>query len=319
MTDTSDLFTDYLKRKSPGTIAAQQSDLKHFFDFLQKQNYANHVTCLDDLRFRSAAWATITYPIVQSFIDQQLEAGRAISSINRCLSTIKTYAKLAAKAGQLAAGEYALISCITGYSPTHAKRIDTTRPATRVGKKKVTPIAISPAQASDLKHRPDTPQGRRDRLLMCLLLDHGLRVGEVVMLQADACDLQTGLFSFLRPNLDGEQLHQLTADTRQALAAYIRAGDCPKDGALLRGSLKSGELTHAGITVQAIQARVRLLGEQIGLFGLSPHDCRHYWATYWSDKVDVLRLQEAGGWSSLEMPRRYVERSRIANVGMTDK
>jgi hypothetical protein len=32
--------------------------------------------------------------------------------------------------------------------------------------------------------------------------------------------------------------------------------------------------------------------------------------------VDVLRLQEAGGWSSLAMPRRYVEESEIANDGM---
>jgi hypothetical protein len=32
--------------------------------------------------------------------------------------------------------------------------------------------------------------------------------------------------------------------------------------------------------------------------------------------VDVLRLQQAGGWSSPQMPRRYVEESEIANEGM---
>ncbi len=65
-----------------------------------------------------------------------------------------------------------------------------------------------------------------------------------------------------------------------------------------------------------ITERVRLLGEQVGPERLSPHDCRHYWAIYWADKVDVLRLQEAGGWSSLAMPRRYVEDAEIANEGM---
>jgi integrase len=49
----------------------------------------------------------------------------------------------------------------------------------------------------------------------------------------------------------------------------------------------------------------------------SAHDCRHHWATCWADKVDVLRLQEAGGWSSLHMSRRYVEEAEIANAGMT--
>jgi len=39
-------------------------------------------------------------------------------------------------------------------------------------------------------------------------------------------------------------------------------------------------------------------------------------ATHWVGKVDVFRLQEAGGWNSLAMPRRYVERSEVANEGM---
>ena len=61
---------------------------------------------------------------------------------------------------------------------------------------------------------------------------------------------------------------------------------------------------------RSITDRVRVLGEQVGLEGLCAHDCRHYWATYWADKVDVLRLQEAGGWSVSAMPRRYVKRAR---------
>jgi len=33
-----------------------------------------------------------------------------------------------------------------------------------------------------LKQQPDTPQGRRDPLLMCILLEHGLRYGEIAIL-----------------------------------------------------------------------------------------------------------------------------------------
>jgi integrase len=90
----------------------------------------------------------------------------------------------------------------------------------------------------------------------------------------------------------------------------------PAIGPLLRGSRKGGALTEGGMSERAITGRVRELGERIGVGGLSPHDCRHYWATFWADKVDVLRLQEAGGWSSLTMPRRYVEEAEIANEGM---
>jgi hypothetical protein len=41
-----------------------------------------------------------------------------------------------------------------------------------------------------------------------------------------------------------------------------------------------------------------------------------HWTTFWADQVDIIRLQEVGGWSSLTMPRRYVEESEIANEGM---
>jgi integrase len=90
----------------------------------------------------------------------------------------------------------------------------------------------------------------------------------------------------------------------------------PGAGSLLRGMRKGGALTDSGMSERAVSLRVRELGEQIGVEGLSPHDCRHYWVTLWADKVDVLRLQEAGGWSSLTMPRRYVQDAEIANEGM---
>lgn len=309
-------FDDYLSRKAENTIIAQRTDLFHFATYLQAAGISNRPN-EDQLQTDPLAWRGVTWGLVDGFVKWQLAQGHAITSINRRLSTIKVYAKLASQAGMLDPQELALIRTVTGYAKGEARRIDARRPVTRVGDKKRTPVRIAHEQARQLKTHPDTPQGRRDTLLMCLLLDHGLRVGEVVLLHAEDFDLEAGAFSFERPKVNSAQLHRLSADTLQALCAYINAGDAPIKGALLRGSRKNGALTHAGISDRAIQARVRFLGEQIGLFDLSPHDCRHYWATYWAKKVDVLRLQEAGGWSSLEMPRRYIEKSKIANIGMT--
>lgn len=314
--DIHPLFQLYLDYKSKNTLVAQGTDLALLATFLKSKDYANPPS-KEQLQTSAEAWRTITWQTVQAFVDWQLAHGHAITSINRRLSTVRTYAKLAAKSGELAPGEYAMITTISGYSPRAAKQIDDHRPRNRIGDKKDTSISITSEQVHRLKSQPDTPQGRRDALLMCLLLEHGLRVGELVLLQAENFDITAGTFYFERPKVDAEQLHQLSEDTAKALRAYILAGDAPTQGPLLRGSRKSGALTHAGISDRAIQARVRFLGEQIGLFDLSPHDCRHYWATYWAKKVDVLRLQEAGGWSSLDMPRRYVEKSRIANTGMT--
>jgi integrase len=69
-----------------------------------------------------------------------------------------------------------------------------------------------------------------------------------------------------------------------------------------------------GMTVGAINKRVGFLGQEAGLLGLSPHDCRHYWATSATrGGTDLKSLQDAGGWKSPAMPMRYVESTAIAN------
>ena len=68
---------------------------------------------------------------------------------------------------------------------------------------------------------------------------------------------------------------------------------------------------------RAITDRVRALGEEIGIEGLSAHDCRHFWATQAArNGTPVNRLQDAGGWSSPAMPLRYVEAAKVANDGV---
>ncbi len=71
----------------------------------------------------------------------------------------------------------ALIQQVRGYRRKEARHVDEAREVTRVGDKKAQPVSLTPAQAALLKGQPETAQGRRDALLMCLLLDHGLRCG----------------------------------------------------------------------------------------------------------------------------------------------
>jgi integrase len=241
-----------------------------------------------------------------------------VASINLRLSAVKVYAKLANKAGALATEAYTMIRGVSGYSAKEAKRVNERRAVTRRGRKKAQHVSIDSKQARKLKKQPDTPQGRRDAVLMCLLLDHGLRCGELARLKVGDIDLKAGEMRFYRPKVDKVQNHKLSADTARALRVWFEGGDVPlaAGAPLLRGSRKGGELTKAGMSEQAITARVRVLGELVGIKGLSAHDCRHFWATFWADKVDIIRLQEAGGWSSLTMPRRYIEDSEIANEGM---
>ena len=49
--------------------------------------------------------------------------------------------------------------------------------------------------------------------MVCLLLDHGLRVEEVVILTAKAF-MKAGTLTFYRPKVDKIQTHTMTPDTR---------------------------------------------------------------------------------------------------------
>ena len=71
------------------------------------------------------------------------------------------------------------------------------------------------------------------------------------------------------------------------------------------------------LAITSIQERVRTLGGLVGIHGLSPHDCRHSWATRAASHGTPLdRLKQAGGWSNLQTPLRYIKESAIANEGV---
>ena len=245
-----------------------------------------------------------------------------IGSVNLHLTTLRTYVGLAMQAGVIPAGECAAIRAVRGYGRTEGKHVDSARTPTRKGAKKAQPVSLTLEQAARLKAQPDTPQGRRDALLLCLLLDHGLRVGEVAGLAVRNFDLAAGELRFYRPKVDKIQTHRLTADTLAAARAYLAASDAAAvpavaQGPVLRASRKGGALQDAGMTARALTARVRDLGAAVGLVGLSAHDLRHYWATRAARNGTPLdRLQDAGGWASPAMPLRYVERAKIANQGV---
>ena len=171
--------------------------------------------------------------------------------------------------------------------------------------------------------RPETPQGRRDALLMTILLEHGLRVGEVARLVVTDFDLKAGELKFYRPKVDKTQTHKLTPRTLAAARSYFEQ-DAPVVGNLWRASASKrdgraahGSLTTQGMSERAITDRVSTLGVLIGVAGLSAHDCRHYWATQAArNHTPIDRLQDAGGWNSPAMPLRYVESAKIANEGV---
>lgn len=315
------VLDEYRQGKAIQTIRRQDADLALFAEYLAEVGGQVAKDHAKRLATDPLAWSGITWGLVAGFQKWQLARGYAVASVNVRLSTVKTYAKLVFKAGAIDQAAYTAIKAVGSYSRMEAKHINDRRKEadlpTRTGNKKHEAVSISPDQAEALKARPDTPQGRRDRLIMHLLLDLGLRVGEVALLQVGDFDLRAGEVTFYRPKVDKTQTHTLLNGTLAAARAYIEQ-DALAAGPLLRGSRKDGRLHEAGMSERNITERVRVLGEAVGLKGLSAHDCRHYWATRAARMGTPLdRLQDAGGWASPAMPLRYIETARIANQGVS--
>jgi integrase len=289
-------FAAYRDRLADATRRRQDADLACWSTYLAAAGASN---VKENFTSDPDVWKNVTWGLVAAFVEWQLQQGYAIGSVNVRLSTVKTYAKLATKAGSLDPESYALIKTVAGFRHTEGKRLDARRNTTRKGLKKAEPIHIGRDQVAQLK-RVALP---RDRLLMCLLLDHGLRVGEVASLTPACFELGRGTLTFYRQKVDMTQTHRLTADTLTAAEMY-----------LIHQSDVSEPLFGVDRT---IRTRVKLLGEQVGLLFLSPHDCRHAWATAATRAgTSVKALQDAGGWASPAMPLRYAESAEIANDGV---
>lgn len=324
---------DVRKRKATNTITAHVGDLNLFVRYLREVTGAI-MPDGETLRTSPPAWTGITWGIVAGFVRWMEGEGYATATISRALSTVKTYARIAAQAKVITPDELVMIRVVQGYGHKEGKRLDTLRteagvPVRRAqvareshrGTKAARHVTITTAEAKAMKVHPDTPQGRRDALLMALLLDHGLRESEVGGLQVSDVNLAAKTITFYRPKTGNTDTQEMTPATLAAMRAWFASGDVPAMGAILRASRKGGKLAEHAVSLSAIRGRVRDLGRRVDIEGLSPHDCRHYWATAMArlvaaGKVTLFQFQEMGGWNSLAMPRRYVEALAVSNAGV---
>lgn len=331
------VFAEYQKDKPANTLRRQVGDFAVFARYLfdltfyactsESDVHAQTKQHAAALMSDPAEWARITFGIVSGFVQWQLQQGYAIDSINVRLATVKRYVSLAFQAGYIDADNAAKIASVRGFAYGKRAEVDKRRSADgqaiRKGAKKESAVTLTKTQRRALKTQPDTPQGRRDALLMCLLLDHGLRCGEIAALDVSAFTLddekRVGHFTFYRQKVRKTQTHDLTRDSYKAARAYI-AQDAPTGGKLLCASVKGGKLDKSGkgMSERAITKRVEYLGRILGIEGLSAHDGRHSAATEVARRKDVTldRMVEMFGWNSPAMALTYIETAKRANEGI---
>lgn len=344
------IFRRYLDEKASNTIKRQARDLELFAEYLMDAGIPLEHGA--DFQTNPAAWRGVTWGIVEGFVQWQLREGYAISSVNARLSTIRTYSQMATKAGAIERTEGVLIQSVKGFSrqgglnvnerrrerdvPTRIEEVTyaykpedakKTVVVTRRNTKKRRPNIIGNKTAEALK-RPanESPQAWRDALLMCLLLDHGLRASEAAILKVSDIDLSNASMTFFRPKIKGTDnewtTHKLTPPTQRAASYYINQLYPPtlqSDGRLILATSRllkdgsGGELLEKGLNRVRISERVAYLGKSLGVSKkLSAHDCRHTCATKMARLgYGVDELMAWFGWTSAQTAVRYIASAEV--------
>lgn len=165
---------------------------------------------------------------------------------------------------------------------------------------------LRPAQVEALLATcsPRTHTGCRNRAMLLLMLDAGLRLDEAAGVLAADVHASDGWLR-VRGKGNKERVVPFGRNLQQVLIRYatvFRPESVSQPEHFLLG-LHGQSLSGSGI-----ESIVRRLGAQAGIAGLHPHLLRHTFATNYLlySCGDALRLQQILGHTSLEMTRRYV-------------
>ena len=125
------LFTDYRERKAANTRRRQDAGLALFA--LCERSPAPRgrnpgAPTGAALASDPAAWAGVSWGLGAAFVRWALGQGYATGTVNGILSTLRTYAGLAAQAGALDPGELVLLRAVRGYTRTEGERVDEAGP-----------------------------------------------------------------------------------------------------------------------------------------------------------------------------------------------
>lgn len=277
-------FIDYLKfekRYSAHTVKAYRDDLEQFFSY--------QLTTFGETKLEE-----ISTPFIRSWLATLKEQKITSKSINRKISTLKSFFKYQLRTGLLVKSPMSGI-----ISPKSGKRL---------------PVYVEEKDLLVLTESidfPDTWQGRTERLLIRMFYNTGARLTELVTLKHSQVDATA---SAIRVTGKGnkERIIPLSATLLDEVKLYIK--DKPFN--LTRGDQKAAEtvfvnelgkplyVKYAYLAVRKWLSRVTTIDKK------SPHVLRHSFATHLMNHgADLNAVKELLGHSSLAATQLYTHNS----------
>lgn len=285
----ADLVAAFLDGRSPRTLRAYAADLAHFARWSGSPTASAAVDALLALGAGPANGTALAYR------NAMKADGLAPATVARRLAALRSVVKMGRTLGRVS-------WTLEIASPKREPRRDVRGPDQAERKK----------LWKALDAAGDGPKARRDRALVALLFDLGLRRAEALGLDLADVDLKSGSVAIVGKGKTERERFTLPAATRKALAAWVESrGDEP--GPLFyrcdRGA-SAGRLTGDGLA-----RTLAAVGRRAGLpRPLRPHGLRHAAITAALDSgADVREVRRFSRHAKIETVIRYDDdRSDVA-------
>ncbi len=289
-------FLDYLKYErgaSLNTLDAYSRDLRKFFSFLKAADPDEKYPDIEVIRAEE----------IRKFIGGLFRAKQKRSTIGRKLAAIKSFFKYLVKRDILKKNPADLVS-----SPKMENRLPTT-------------ITVDEAFSLVEAPKSDKPLEKRNRAILEVFYSTGIRVGELVGLDLDSVDFESGVIKVLGKG-GKERISLLGSKAIAALKDYLTIGrEClinndTSSGKALFLNARGGRLSPRSIE-RVVDRYVKIAGVNKKI---SPHSLRHSFATHMLDSgADLRSIQEFLGHASLSTTQKYTHVSVDKLMEVYDK
>jgi integrase/recombinase XerC len=284
MNGSRDSFIQYLqyeKRFSGHTVLAYSTDLTQFFDYLE-------------ITYKVKDLPEINHLLIRSWIVQMMEQKVSARSINRKITTLKTFYKFLLRQGLVTENPMLKIQ-----SPKTSKRL---------------PVFVEKGQMNTLLDHVEfgeDMEGLRNKLIIELLYATGMRLSELIGLRLQNIDLHARQLKVLGKR-SKERIIPFGAELAGKIEEYLEVRPAGNEEYLL--VMASGKKMYEKLVYTIVK---QYLSQVTTIDKKSPHVLRHTFATHMlNNGADLNAIKELLGHANLAATQVYTHNTveKLKNI-----